>query len=61
MEIHQRLTPKRIMTNVLKNNLLKGPSLSLLCNITNIDGIQVRLRRPYGDPKLLPKKIDSFL
>ena len=45
-----------MMADVLKNNLLEGPALSLVRSITDIDEICERLKRSYEDPKLLPKK-----
>ena len=56
LKIHQRTTPKRMMADVLKNNLLEGPALSLARSVTDIDEIWERLKRSYGDPKLLLKK-----
>ena len=44
------------MADVLKNNLFEGPALTLVRNITDIDEIWERLKRSYGDPKLLLKK-----
>ena len=45
-----------MMADVLKNNLLEGPALSLVRSITDIDEIWERLKRSSGDPKLLLKK-----
>ena len=55
-KIYQRTTPKRMMADVLKNNLLEGPALSLVRSITDTDEIWERLKRSYGDPKFLLKK-----
>ena len=53
-----------MMADVLKNNLLEGPALSLVRSITDIDEIWERLKRSYDDPKkklLAPKeKTTSF-
>ena len=45
LKIHKRTTPKRMMADVLKNNLLEGPALSLVRSITDIDKIWERLKR----------------
>ena len=44
------------MPDLLKNNLLEGPALSLVKSMTDIEDIQKRLKGAYGDPKLLLKK-----
>ena len=50
-----------MITDVLKNNLLEAPALSLVRSITDVDEIWERLERSYGDPKLLlRKKTASF-
>ena len=50
-----------MITDVLKNNLLEAPALSLVSSITDVDEIWERLKRSYGDPKLLlRKKTASF-
>ena len=56
LKIHQRTTPRKMMADVLKNNLLEGTALSLVRSITDIDEIWERLKKSYGDPKLLLKK-----
>ena len=45
LKIYQRRTPKIMMADVLKNNLLEGPTLSLFRSITDINEIWERLKR----------------
>ena len=56
MKVHKRTTPTRMMPDVLKNNLLEGPALSLVRSVTDIDEIWKRLKAAYGDPKVLLKR-----
>ena len=52
-KIYKRRTPKRMMPNILKNNLLEGSTLSLVLQLQEIDETCARLKAVYGDPKLL--------
>ena len=56
IKIYKRTTPKRMMSDVLKNNHLEGSALSLVRSIDNNDEIWQRLKSTCGDPKLLLKK-----
>ena len=56
IKIYKRPTPKRMMSDVLKNNHLEGAALSLVWSVDNIDEIWQRLKSAHGDPKLLLKK-----
>ena len=56
IKIYKRTTPKRIMSDVLKNNHLEGAALSLVWSVDNIDEIWQSLKSAYGDPKLLLRK-----
>ena len=56
MKIYKRTTPKRVMPDILKNNLLEGSALSLVKQVHDIDEIWIRLKSAYGDAKLLLKK-----
>ena len=56
IKICKRTAPKRMMSDVLKNNHLEGSALSLVRSVDNIDEIWQRLKSAYGDPKLLLKK-----
>ena len=55
-KIYDRTTPKRMMPDILKNNLLEGSALSLVLQVQEIDKIWARLKAAYGNPKLLLKK-----
>ena len=54
--MYERTTPKCMMPDLLKNNLLEGSALSLVKSMTSIEDIWKRLKGAYGDPKLLLKK-----
>ena len=56
LKIYQRATPKRMMPDLLKNNLLEGSALSMVKFMTDIEDKCKRLKSAYGDPKLLLKK-----
>ena len=56
LKIYKRTTPKRMMPDILKNNLLEGSALSLVKQVHDIDEIWIRLKSAYGDAKLLLKK-----
>ena len=56
IKIYKQTTPKRMMSDVLKNNHLEGAALSLVRSVDNIDEIWQQLKSAYGDPKLLLKK-----
>ena len=56
IKIYKQTTPKRMMSDVLKNNQLEGAALSLAQSVDNYDEIWQRLKSAYGDPKLLLKK-----
>ena len=44
MKIYKRTPPKRMMSDILKNNLLEGGALSLVKQIHDIDEIWIRLK-----------------
>ena len=54
--MYERTTPKRMMLDMLRNNLLEGSALSMVESMTDIEDIWKRLKGVYGDPKLLLKK-----
>ena len=56
LEGYKRTTPTRMMPDILKNNLLEGPALSLVHIVNDIDKIWARLKAGYRDPKLLLKR-----
>eukprot|EP00794_Sanderia_malayensis_P002416 gene2416-2788_t len=66
-KLHERSTPKYLLPDLWKNNFLKGPALSMVKSLTDIDEIWKQLQFAYGDVKmLLAKKLkhvstmDSF-
>ena len=57
-KLYLRTTPKRMLPDLLKNNFLGEPALSLVKNEEDITEIWQRLKMAYGDPKtLLSRKI----
>ena len=56
LKIYERTTPKRMTSDLLKNNSLEVSALSLVKSMTDIEDIWKRLKGAYGDPKLLMKK-----
>ena len=56
MKIYKRTTPKRMMPDILKDNVLKGSALCLVKQVRDIDEIWIRLKSAYGDAKLLFKR-----
>ena len=56
MKIYKRTTPKRMIQDILKNNLLEGSALCLVKQVRDIDEIWIRLKSAYGDAKLLFKR-----
>ena len=60
-KLNLRTTTKRVLPDLLINNYLSEPALSLVKHLDNIDEIWVRLKEVYGDTKfLLTKKISSL-
>ena len=60
-KIYSRSTPSRLMPDLLKNNHLDEPALSLVRFLDNIDDIWSRLKKAYGDPKMmLSKKLQGL-
>ena len=60
-KLYQRTTPKRLMPDLLKNNHLEEPALSLVKSIDDIDEIWSTLIAAYGDAKMmLDKKIKQL-
>ena len=55
-KLHLRTTPKTMLPELLRNNYLEDPALSLVKNIQNIDEIWKRLRKAYGDTKIMLSK-----
>ena len=60
-KVHLRETPKSLLPDLLKNNFLEEPALSLVKNVTDIDDIWKRLKDAYGDCKImLSNKLAEF-
>lgn len=55
-KLHQRQTPIDVLPDLLKNNFLKGPALTMVRSLTNIDDIWKQLQFAFGDVKLLLTK-----
>ena len=57
-KLYLKNTPKRMLPDLLKYNYLTDPALSLVKCLDNIDEMWNRLKKAYGDPKvLLDKKL----
>ena len=54
--MHLRTTPNTMLSELLRNNYLKDSALSLVKNIQNIDEIWKRLKKAYGDTKIMLSK-----
>ena len=60
-KIHLQATPTRLLPDLLKNNFLAEPALSLVKTINDIDLIWKRLKEAYGNPKtMLVKKLQQL-
>ena len=55
-KLYQRTTPKRLMSDLLKNNHLDGSALSMVKSLEDIDEIWKRLFSAYGDSKIMLQK-----
>ena len=59
--LHLRVTPTHLLPDLLKNNFLDDPALSLVKNLDDINEIWNRLKLTYGNPKnLLERKLDEL-
>lgn len=52
-KLHLRTVPKRCLPDVLINNFLSEPALSLVKGLDNIDEIWLRLKSSFGDTRML--------
>ena len=63
-KIHLADTPSDIIPDLLKNNYLTDPALSLVKSVEDIEEIWKRLKQAYGNPKILLQKklreLDNF-
>eukprot|EP00794_Sanderia_malayensis_P016337 gene16337-17974_t len=61
-KLHLRNTPKKLLADLLTNNYLSDPALSLVKGVSEIDVIWDRLKQAYGNSKiLLTKKLSQLL
>eukprot|EP00794_Sanderia_malayensis_P001140 gene1140-500_t len=59
-KLHLRNTPKKLLADLLTNNYLSDPALSLVKDVSEIDVIWDRLKQAYGNSKiLLTKKLSQ--
>ena len=54
--MHLQSTPKRLLPDLLKNNFLADPALTLVESLNDIDLIWQRLSDAYGNPKIMLSK-----
>lgn len=60
-KLHTRTYPRRSLPDVLLNNFLSEPALSLVKGLDNIDEIWQRLKSSYGDTRmLLSRKLNQL-
>ena len=50
-------TPKQILPDLLRNNFLDKPALSLIKKVEDIDELWRRLKKAHGDSILLSEKL----
>ncbi|MEM7375655.1 MAG: hypothetical protein AAF587_44090, partial [Bacteroidota bacterium] len=55
-KLHIKSTPSSLLPDLLKNNYLEGPALTLVKGVDDIQEIWRRLKASYGDAKLLLSK-----
>ena len=55
-KMHLQSTPKRLLPDLLKNNFLADPALTLVESLNDIDLIWQRLSDVYGNPKIMLSK-----
>ena len=55
-KLHLKSTPTSLLPDLLKNNYLDGPALTLVKGVDEISEIWRRLKASYGDAKLLLSK-----
>jgi len=60
-KLHAKRTPKNCLPDLLKNNYLGEPALSLVKHLDDIQEIWDRLKSSYGSPKiLLQRKLNEL-
>ena len=55
-KLYLRLTPKKRLPDVIKYSHLEDPALALVKSQDDIDEIWTRLKKAYGDKKVLLQK-----
>ena len=55
-KLYEKRTPKTMLPDLLINNYLEDPALSLVKSVKDISEIWDRLKLAYGDPKSMLKK-----
>ena len=60
-KLHLETTPTRFLPDLLKNNYLSDPALTLVRSLTTVDEIWERLKSAYGDTKMmLSRKLQTL-
>ena len=54
-KLHLKITPRQLLPDLLKNNYLVDPALSLVKRLDDIEEIWKRLFRSYGDARIMLK------
>ena len=54
-KLYSKKTPTKMLPDLLKNNYLGDPALSLVKRLDDIDEIWTRLHKAYGDPRIMLK------
>ena len=61
-KLYLRVTPKRLLPDLLKNNCSAQPALSMVKSKDDIESIWGRLKKSYGDKKvMLQKKLPEVM
>ena len=55
-KLYLKSTPKSMLPDLLKNNFLEDPALSLVKSVNDIAQIWIRLKQAYGDSKIMLSK-----
>ena len=60
-KLYLKSTPKSMLSDLLKNNFLEDPALSLVKSVNDIAEIWIRLKQAYGDSKIMLSKKSTTL
>lgn len=60
-KLHLKITPRHLLPDLLKNNYLDDPALSLVKRLDDIEEIWKRLLRSYGDARIMLKNKTQVL